>query len=185
MSADPSAIVTAARQRRELTRAKAIQALRELDRAGTPITFQVVAHAAAVSRSWLYAQPDIRAEIQRLRAAIRPAPTPPIPAAQRATADSLRQRLETTHERIRQLTDENQRLRRQLATRSGNDAKPSHPARRANRGTDASTRVTLRPRSDRATRRSEGPRIFRIGNPLSFYLGREGVNVETASVVYS
>ena len=31
----------------------------------------------------------------------------------------------------------------------------------------------------------EGPRIFRIGNPLSFYLGREGVNVETASVVYS
>jgi hypothetical protein len=135
MPADASALVTAARQRRELTRAKAIQALRELDRAGTPITFQVVAHAAAVSRSWLYAQPDIRAEIQRLRAATRRAPTPPIPAAQRATADSLRQRLETTHERIRQLTDENQRLRRQLAHALGErrqalaprqTSKPSH-----------------------------------------------------------
>jgi hypothetical protein len=115
MPADPTAIVAAARRRRELTRAKAIQALRELDRAGTPITFEVVAHAAAVSRSWLYAQPDIRAEIQRLRAATQRTSTPPIPAAQRATADSLRQRLETTHERVRQLTEENQRLRRQLA----------------------------------------------------------------------
>ena len=42
MPADPTPIVTAARQRRELTRAKAIRALRELDRAGTPITFEIV-----------------------------------------------------------------------------------------------------------------------------------------------
>lgn len=112
-------LATAARQRHELARAKAIRALRELDRAGTATTFEVVARAAGVSRSWLYTQPDIRAEIQRLRGATRPAPTPPIPATQRATAASLRQRLETTNERIRQLTDDNQRLRRQLAQALG------------------------------------------------------------------
>ncbi len=60
-------IIAAARQRHELTRAKAIQALRTLDAAGSPITFETVAQAAAVSRSWLYVQPDIRTEIERLR----------------------------------------------------------------------------------------------------------------------
>ena len=115
MPADYTAIVAAAHHRHELTRAKAIQALRELDRAGAAVTFQTVARSAQVSRSWLYAQPDIRAEIQRLRGATQRTPNPPIPASQRATTDSLRQRLEAAHERIRQLTEENQRLRRQLA----------------------------------------------------------------------
>jgi hypothetical protein len=115
MPADHTAIVAAARQRHELTRAKAIQALRELERTGAAVTFQTIARAAQVSRSWLYAQPDIRAEIQRLRGATRRTSHPPVPAAQRATADSLRRRLDATHERIRQLTEENQRLRRQLA----------------------------------------------------------------------
>jgi len=115
MPADHAAIVQAARRRHELTRAKAIQALRELDRTGAAVTFQTVARTAQVSRSWLYAQPDIRAEIQRLRGATQRTPNPPIPASQRATTDSLRQRLEAAHERIRQLTEENQRLRRQLA----------------------------------------------------------------------
>lgn len=58
-------LIVAARQRHELTRAKAIQALRTLDAEGRPVTFETVAQAATVSRSWLYAQPDIRAEIER------------------------------------------------------------------------------------------------------------------------
>jgi hypothetical protein len=119
MPADPTAIITAARRRRELTRAKTVKALRELDRTGTAVTFELVARAAGVSRSWLYTQPDISSDIKRLRDATQRAPAPPIPAAQRATADSLRRRLETTHERIRQLTEENQRLRRQLAQALG------------------------------------------------------------------
>ena len=60
-------LITAAHHRHELTRAKAIRALRELDQAGTPITFELVARTADVSRSWLYSQPDIRDQIQRLR----------------------------------------------------------------------------------------------------------------------
>jgi len=87
MHADNTApIVVAARQRRELTRAKAIQALRELERTGTPVTFQSVAAAATVSRSWLYNQPDIRAEIERLRPLRRRhSPWPPAAATLTAT----------------------------------------------------------------------------------------------------
>jgi hypothetical protein len=44
-------LATAARQRHELTRSKAIQALRELDRAGAAVPFESVARHADVSRS--------------------------------------------------------------------------------------------------------------------------------------
>ena len=67
-------IVAAAQHRHEYTRAKAIQALREAEKSGTPVTFDAVATAAGVSRSWLYTQPDLRAEIERLRAASQRAP---------------------------------------------------------------------------------------------------------------
>jgi Family of unknown function (DUF6262) len=120
-----SHIITAARQRSEQTRSKAIRALRELDHAGTPVTFETVARTAAVSRSWLYAQPDIRAEIQRLRDATRRAPSPAIPASQRTSDTSLLQRLAQTNERNRQLTAENTRLRRQLAHALGDQRAPT------------------------------------------------------------
>jgi hypothetical protein len=112
-------IIAAARQRHELTRAKAIQALRSLDADGSPVTFEAVAQAAGVSRSWLYAQPDLRAEIDRLRAARRRAPASPVPARQRASDASLLRRLETAQQRIQQLTEENQRLRAHLAQALG------------------------------------------------------------------
>jgi hypothetical protein len=43
-------IVAAAQQRHELTRAKAIQALRTLDAEGSPVTFEAVAQSAASPR---------------------------------------------------------------------------------------------------------------------------------------
>src|SRR5712691_5185048 len=125
----PDPLSAAAARRHELTRSKAIQALRELDRAGTPVTFASVAQTAGVSRSWLYTQPDISSQIRRLRHETNAADG--IPSAQRATDASLRARLSAALDRNRQLTDENARLRRQLAralgdqrsarTRSGND----------------------------------------------------------------
>ena len=63
----PDPLSGAAARRHELTRSKAIQALRELDRASTPVTFACIARAAGVSRSWLYTQPDISGQIRRLR----------------------------------------------------------------------------------------------------------------------
>ena len=108
-------LAAAARQRHELTRSKAIRALRELDRAGTPITFEVIARTAKVSRSWLYTQPDLRDEIERLREATLRAPSPAIPATQRTSDASLLRRLQATNDTNRRLTEENKRLRRQLA----------------------------------------------------------------------
>nr|WTB31723.1 DUF6262 family protein [Streptomyces sp. NBC_00830] len=98
-------IVDAARQGSEYTHAKAVQALRALEAAGEPVTFETVAKQAGVCRSWLYAQPDLRAEIEQLRAGQRRAPTSLVPARQRASDASLRQRLETANERIQRPTD--------------------------------------------------------------------------------
>jgi hypothetical protein len=112
----PDPLAEAAARRHELTRARAIQALRELDQAGTPVTFAGVAQAAGISRSWLYTQPDISSEIRRLRGKTDGAGSAgAIPAAQRASDTSLRARLATALDRNRQLADENARLRRQLA----------------------------------------------------------------------
>ncbi|MCX2750476.1 DUF6262 family protein [Arthrobacter sp. MI7-26] len=60
-------LVKAAQQRAAYTRAKAVQALRTLHADGRPVTFDAVARHAGVSRSWLYTQPDLRAEIEHLR----------------------------------------------------------------------------------------------------------------------
>jgi hypothetical protein len=116
MRADNTAhLITAARQRHELARSKAIRAIRELDTAGTLVTFQTVAQTAGVSRSWLYTQPDIRAEVQRLRQLNRRAPTRPVPADHHSSDASLLRRLEAATARNRELAEDNQRLRQQLA----------------------------------------------------------------------
>jgi hypothetical protein len=128
----PDPLSEAAARRHELTRSKAVQALRELDRSGQPVTFASVAQAARISRSWLYTQPDISSQIRRLRQSTNGAGfAGAVPAGQRPTDASLRARLATALDRNKQLTDENARLRRQLAralgdqraarTRSGND----------------------------------------------------------------
>jgi len=127
----PDPLAEAAARRHELTRSKAIHALRELDRAGAPVTFASVAAAAGISRSWLYTQPDISDQVRRLRAGRGHDPASVVPAGQRATDASLRSRLTAALQRNQALADENARLRRQLAralgdqrsarTRSGND----------------------------------------------------------------
>ncbi len=128
----PDPLSEAAARRHELTRARAVQALRELDRAGTPVTFAGVGRAAGVSRSWLYTQTDISNQIRRLRRKTDGAGAAgTVPVGQRSTDASLRARLTAALDRNKQLADENARLRRQLAralgdersagVRSGND----------------------------------------------------------------
>ena len=116
---NPAPLAKAAARRHELTRSRAIQALRELDRAGTPVTFASVATAAGISRSWLYTQADIRHQIQQLRDTSASTAGTAIPARQRATDASLRSQLAAALERNRQLAEENSRLRRQLARALG------------------------------------------------------------------
>jgi hypothetical protein len=123
------------RRRRELTRAKAIRALRELERTGAPVSFAAVAQAAGISRSWLYAEDDLRVQIIRLREATSGrAKTPAIPASQRVSDASLRRRLELAEQRIRQLRSDNEQLRRELShalgdQRHGVRLRPDQPVR--------------------------------------------------------
>ncbi len=111
-------VIAAARQRSQATKRRAVAALRRIDNAGTPINFDIVAREANVSRSWLYNQPDLRAEIERLRGRQRPT-TRSVPDRQRATDASLRQRLQVATDRIRQLETDNHRLRHALAEALG------------------------------------------------------------------
>ena len=121
MRADNSRhVIAAAHRRAEQTRQRAIAALRRMDTAGQRITFDAVSRAAGVSRSWLYAQQDLRAEIQRLRQRHPATPPPPVPPQrQRASDTSLLRRLQAATARIRQLETDNQQLRDALARALG------------------------------------------------------------------
>lgn len=108
MRADNSHHLRAAARRRTLaTRERAVRALRRLDATGRPITIDAVAREANVSRSYLYGQADLRAQIQRLRVrGHSDGPAPPVPARQRASNASLRRRLEAVNAEIHRLRQE-------------------------------------------------------------------------------
>ncbi len=116
MLSDNSAhLLTAARKRSSQTRRQAEAAITRITDTASPVTFDSVAREAGVSRSWLYAQPDLRAEIDRLRqrTPARTAPTAP-PAPQHASDASLLRRLEAATDRIRRLERENRDLKHAL-----------------------------------------------------------------------
>jgi hypothetical protein len=132
MHPDNSArIILAAKRRSELTRAKAVQAIRQLERSGAVVTFEVVADSAGVSRSWLYGQADLRAEIERLRERTRKT-SPSVPVRQRTSDASLIARLQAAIDQCRKLSEENSRLRRQLAHALGERRISASRARASN-----------------------------------------------------
>jgi Family of unknown function (DUF6262) len=116
MAAEPLAHAAAARHQRAVQSAE--QALRDLDREGAAIGFQAVARRAGVSRQWLYTQPALRRAIERLRDQT-PAEGDGMPARQRATEASLRQRLETLRAENQRLREANASLKTELAIAYG------------------------------------------------------------------
>lgn len=112
-------ITAAARRRAQLTRRRAVAALRRMDTTGLPVTIDALAREASVSRSWIYNQPDLRAEAQRLRDRPRPAAGRPVPNRQRSSDASLLRRVELATHRIRELETDNKRLRHALAEALG------------------------------------------------------------------
>jgi hypothetical protein len=114
MRSDNSAhLLAAARERASQTRTRADAAIARITNKGAPVTFDSVARDAGVSRSWLYAQPDLRAEIDRLRQRT-PAKTAPAPPPQHASDASLLRRLEAAADRIRRLEQDNRDLKAAL-----------------------------------------------------------------------
>lgn len=92
------------------------RALKEIHRAGRPASVAGLARAAGVSRSWIYTQPDLLQQLQRHNQTARKPRQGP---TERASDASLHRRLELAHQRIRQLAEDNQRLRDQLARAHG------------------------------------------------------------------
>ena len=124
-------IIDAARRRSQITRRRAVAALRRMDNAGLPVTVDAIAREAGVSRSWLYSQPDLRAEIERLRDRRRPAAGRLVPDRQRGSDASLLRRVEVATQRIRTLETDNKRLRQALAEALGESrATPSRQPQR-------------------------------------------------------
>ena len=111
-------LVAAAQRRRADTLERARQALQQLDETGQRCTVMQIAAHAGVSRSWLYAQPELRDQLRRLTAISEPAESAPA-RIERGSDASLRQRLTLAHERIRELDDENRQLRNQIALLHG------------------------------------------------------------------
>ena len=100
-------LIAAAQRRRADTLERARQALQKLDEIGQRRTIMQIAAHAGVSRSWLYAQPELRDQLRRLTAISETAESVPA-QIERGSDASLRQRLTLAHERIRELDDENQ-----------------------------------------------------------------------------
>jgi Family of unknown function (DUF6262) len=121
MRADNSQhVIAAARRRAAATHKRATTALRRMDNSGVPVSFDAVAREAQVSRSWLYNQPELRAEIERLRTRHSPrSPAPPVPDRQRASGTSLLRRLDTAPSASESWKKENQQLRQALVLALG------------------------------------------------------------------
>jgi len=96
-----------------MTRAR--QALTELENTGQAVTISAVAARAGVSRAWLYTQAGLRDQISARRSTTPAAPATAAPASDA----SLRQRLTLAHQRIRELTSDNQQLRDHIAALHG------------------------------------------------------------------
>lgn len=129
MATDQTAALHAATLRRiTSTRARARAALRRLDKEGATINYVTVAEAAGVSRSLLYRDPELRAEIHRLR---DPGPTVATrqPAAERMSRASRDERHEALRFEVSELRQENQVLRSRLALVLGEQRGQSHQSR--------------------------------------------------------
>lgn len=117
-----AALAAATRERSEVARTRAREAIRHLDRQGAAITFTTVATTAGVSRSLLYRDPALRTEIERLR--VPPAGRPRPPAAERTSDASLKERLAAAMQNNRDLRADNAKLRERLAALLGEQRRP-------------------------------------------------------------
>jgi len=111
---DAAGLREAADRRSQRATERARRAIRRLEKAGEPVSFQSVAREAGVSRQFLYTQRQLRGEIERLRAAHLEA-AEAIPPAQRASDASLRARNQMLLEENRRLRQELEGLREELA----------------------------------------------------------------------
>jgi hypothetical protein len=101
----------AAQERSRAARSKAEKALRAAQAVNEPLSVAGIAREACVSRSWLYTQSDLVATIHQLKGR---APSPKRTGTQPASDASLKRRLETALNRLKDLRATNADLTRRL-----------------------------------------------------------------------
>ncbi len=105
----------AARRKHEECLSRVNAAIREADRLRQPVTVQGVAKAAGVSPSWIYTQPAIYEAVRSRRSEADHRSTTRIPGAEGSGRASQQKRIELLVSRLKQTTEDNQRLRSELA----------------------------------------------------------------------
>jgi len=116
----PLEAANARKQQLALTAAR--DAIAELQRSGSAVSFAAVAATAGVSRNWLYNQPHLRELIGRLRSST----PPPAIDAERAGTESLRRITDALRLELDQLRHENKNLKDQLARQLGIKRSPQN-----------------------------------------------------------
>lgn len=98
-------------------------------RADNSQTIGALASEAGVSRSWIYADADLREQLRSMTTRPAPSTSPARSATSTPSSDaSLRRRLELANARIRDLTRQNETLRAQLEAAHGAlRARPREP----------------------------------------------------------
>jgi Family of unknown function (DUF6262) len=97
----------AAEQEHKDAEHKVDDAIRALLRTGEPINFRRVATVASVSTGWLYAQPDVKERIMRLRVQPSHKTSPPAERASAASRDAI---VRVLRQRVTALDTERQQL---------------------------------------------------------------------------
>lgn len=116
MRADNSShLRDAAAQRSRRTRERAEHAIAAAQANTRPITVAELARSAGVTRSWIYTQPDLIAQIATLNSSAGLNPPPRTAASEQ----SWKNRVDLAHRRITELTEQNVQLRHQLALAHG------------------------------------------------------------------
>lgn len=123
MATERTPLAAAARRKHQSALERARAALVAMHDAGAEVTFQSVAVHAGVSRQWLYKNAELRAEVEKLRA--RQNGPWPVPAAQRTSDASLRQRNVMLLEENKRLRRENGEVKQELAKLIGE--RRAHP----------------------------------------------------------
>jgi hypothetical protein len=100
-------LLAAAQWKHHEAQRKVDEAIRALLREGEPINFRRVATVARVSTGWLYAQPDVKGRIMRLRVQPVHNATPPGERASDASRDAI---VRALRQRVTALDTERQQL---------------------------------------------------------------------------
>ena len=105
----------AARRKHEECLSRVTAAIREADRLRQPVTVQGVAKAAGVSPSWIYTQPTVYEAVRSRRTEADRRSPARVPGAEVASRASQQKRINLLVSRLKGATEDNQKLRNELA----------------------------------------------------------------------